>query len=76
MTVREALGSGVQDIHERLDGVLDNEDAIIVLMDRQAPRLTVTVSARPAANSSCSRTKSTPLFGRWSMVPERRPPGV
>lgn len=34
MTAREALGSGSADLHDRLDRVLDGEDAIIVLMDR------------------------------------------
>lgn len=34
MTVRETLGPKAEEVHDRLNQVLDSEDAIIVLMDR------------------------------------------
>lgn len=34
MTLRQALNRGTSDLHARLDRVLDSEDAIVVLMDR------------------------------------------
>jgi hypothetical protein len=33
MTLRESLGGDVQHIHERVDALLDREDAVLVLFD-------------------------------------------
>lgn len=33
MTLRESLGGDVQRIHERVDALLDSEDAVLVLFD-------------------------------------------
>lgn len=36
MTARESMGGNAAHLHERLDQVLDSEDAVIVLIDRHA----------------------------------------
>lgn len=35
MTLRQRLGADVQRVYEQLDNLLDSEDAILVLADRQ-----------------------------------------